>query len=74
MALVGGGVLGPGLCALMGAGVEQDGERAGQFSVDLVVLIEVELGEECLVAQSAGLVVAAGVDAGGVAEQVEAVF
>jgi hypothetical protein len=54
-------------------GIEQDRERAGQLSADLVVLIEVELGEERLVAQSAGLVVAAFV-AGSVAEQVEAVL
>jgi hypothetical protein len=74
VAWVGGGVVGPRLGALMDAGVEQNRERPGQLGADLVVLVEVEFGEECLVAQSAGLVVAALIDAGGVAEQVEAVL
>jgi hypothetical protein len=46
----------------------------GQLDADLVVLVDVELGEERLIAKPAGLVVASLVDAGGVAEQVEAVL
>lgn len=71
---VGGGVVGPGLGAAVHVGVEQYREGPGQVGADLVVLVEVELGEERLVAQPAGLVAAALVDAGGVTEQVEAVL
>ncbi|MDA8062330.1 MAG: hypothetical protein M0T80_07865 [Actinomycetota bacterium] len=58
----------------MHVGVEEDGERPGQVGADRVVLVEIELGEERLVAEPAGLVLAALVDGVGVAEQVEAVF
>ncbi|MGO2791809.1 hypothetical protein [Microbacterium gubbeenense] len=54
-------------------GVEDDAEGFGEDGSDGVVFVDVDLDEEGLVAESAGLVVASGVDAGDVGGEVEAV-
>lgn len=54
-------------------GVEEHFEGAVVLDAELVVFVDVDLGEEGLVAQAAAGVVAAGVDLGAVGEQVEGV-
>ncbi|WP_241742651.1 hypothetical protein [Microbacterium lacticum] len=55
----------------MNAGVQQHFVGAGELGAEVVVLIEIELGEEGLVAQTAVGVVAAGVDVGAAFEQAQ---
>ncbi|PDQ34302.1 MAG: hypothetical protein B5766_11685 [Candidatus Lumbricidophila eiseniae] len=54
-------------------GVEDDIERFGEDGSDGAVFVDVDLDEEGLVAEPAGLVVTSGVDAGYVGGEVEAV-
>lgn len=74
LACAGGGVLGSGSGVVLDCGVEQDRERVREVRANGVVFVEVDLGEERLVAQPAGLVVSSLVDRGSAAEQIGAVF
>ncbi|WP_279071855.1 hypothetical protein [Microbacterium lacticum] len=66
-------VRGPGERVGVDGGIEQHLEGAGVLDAQLVVLIDVDLGEERLVAQASVGVVAASVDVGAVPEQVQRV-
>ncbi|MCY7401399.1 MAG: hypothetical protein LH477_10640 [Nocardioides sp.] len=65
------GGLCPGQGARLDLGVEEQLERLGVLGAQTQVVLDVDLGEERLVAQPPGEVVAAGVEAGEVVEQVE---
>ncbi|MDQ4113909.1 MAG: hypothetical protein M3306_22850 [Actinomycetota bacterium] len=67
------GVRGPGERVRVDLGVEQHLEGPGVLDAEFVVLVDVDLGEERLVAQPAVSVVAAGVDVGAVLQQVQGV-
>lgn len=67
-------VLGPGQGVDDHVWVEQHLERAGVLDAQLVAFIEVDLGEQPLVAQTTVRVVAAGVEVGAVLQQVEGVI
>ena len=54
-------------------GVEDDVERFGEDRSDSPILIDVDLDEECLVAEPVGLVVTSGVDAGDVRSELKTV-
>ncbi|MEJ7756707.1 MAG: hypothetical protein WKF83_10660 [Nocardioidaceae bacterium] len=66
------GGLCPGQGARLDLGVEEQLERLGVLGAQTQVVLDVDLGEQRLVAQAPGEVVAAGVEAGEVVEQVEA--
>lgn len=58
------GVFSPGEGVGIDLGVQQHLEGACVLDVEFVVLVDVDLGEQCLVAQASVGVVAAGVDVG----------
>ena len=66
-------VVGPSEGVGVDLGVEEHFEGVVVLDAELVVFVDVDLGEEGLVAQAAAGVVAAGVDLGAVGEQVEGV-
>ncbi|GMA24925.1 hypothetical protein GCM10025864_26840 [Luteimicrobium album] len=67
-------VRGPGEGVGVDGGVEQHLERSSVLDAELAVFLDVDLGEERLVAQSAVRVVAAGVDVGAVSQETEGVI
>ena len=67
------GVCGPGECVGVDLGVEQHLEGPVVLDAQLIVLLDVDLGEEGLVAQASVGVVASAVDVGAVLKQVEGV-
>ncbi|WP_232004584.1 hypothetical protein [Propionibacterium freudenreichii] len=66
-------VLGPGEGVGVDLGVEEHFEGSVVLDAELVVFVDVDLGEEGLVAEASVCVVAAFVDFGAVGEQVEGV-